>query len=53
MNYKENKDKDFQFYVIDGFILSSNINVKKITTKDLGFLYSNHNPVVMTLELEE
>ena len=34
-----------QFYIIDGFILSPNVELIDITTFDLGFKYSDHNPV--------
>ena len=44
---KSKDPKDFQYYVIDGFIVSSNITVKKIETRDLGFVSSDHNPIVM------
>ena len=42
----------FQYYVIDGFIVSANINVEYLETKDLGFVCSDHNPVVMRLSLK-
>jgi endonuclease/exonuclease/phosphatase family metal-dependent hydrolase len=45
-------DKDnFQYYLIDGFIVSSNIRVKAFENRDLGFVVSDHNPAVMQLEL--
>jgi endonuclease/exonuclease/phosphatase family metal-dependent hydrolase len=37
--------------VIDFFVASPNIEVKKIRTIDLGFGFSDHNPVLMTFEL--
>lgn len=37
---------DHQFYVIDGFIYSDNIKLKSLETKNLGFVYTDHNPVV-------
>ena len=37
----------FQFYLIDGFIVSRNIRVERLQTLDLGFVNSDHNPVVM------
>lgn len=47
-------DKDnFQYYMIDGFIVSSNVKVKKVKTKDLGFRYTDHEPVIMTVTLEK
>lgn len=44
---KSKDPKDFQYYVIDGFIVSSNITVKSVKTEDLGFVSSDHNPIVM------
>ena len=41
----------FQFYLIDGFIVSSNVTVNFAETRDLGFVYSDHNPVVMEITL--
>lgn len=50
----ENADKNsFQYYVIDGFIVSDNIEVKKIETKDRpDFQSTDHNPVMLTVELK-
>ena len=46
-------DKDsFQYYVIDGFIVSSNIEVKSVETQDLGFVNTDHNPVLMECVLK-
>jgi endonuclease/exonuclease/phosphatase family metal-dependent hydrolase len=46
-------DKDnFQYYMIDGFIVSSNLNVESVETMDLGFESTDHNPVVMTVTLQ-
>ena len=42
----------FQYYVIDGFIVSDNIRVKSVETRDYGFKATDHNPVVMTFALE-
>ncbi|GHU29990.1 endonuclease subunit UvrC [Spirochaetia bacterium] len=41
-----------QHYVIDGFILSPNIALHSVKTADLGFLYSDHNPVELEIMLE-
>ena len=41
----------FQFYVIDGFAVSANIQVDSVRTQDLGFVNSDHNPVVMEFTL--
>ncbi len=43
---------DFQYYVIDGFIVSSNVEVESVTTDDLGFVSSDHNPVIMYFKLK-
>lgn len=43
--------ESFQYYVIDGFIVSSNIDVRLCETRDLGFVYSDHNPVLMECSL--
>ncbi|WP_051545106.1 endonuclease/exonuclease/phosphatase family protein [Butyrivibrio sp. MC2021] len=45
--------KDFQYYLIDGFLVSSNISVNEIATRDIGFEYSDHNPIVMKFTLTE
>ena len=41
----------FQYYMIDGFIVSNNISVKEVHTLDLGFKNTDHNPVTMNIEL--
>ncbi|MBQ1547563.1 MAG: endonuclease [Lachnospiraceae bacterium] len=47
-------DKDnFQYYIIDGFIVSKNVNVLSVKTQDLSFVSSDHNPVLMEFELTE
>lgn len=43
---------DHQFYMIDGFIVSDNVKVNSIETKDLDFEYTDHNPVVMEFVLK-
>ena len=53
--YSTAKDKSaqkFQYYMIDGFIVSDNLTIKKIETLDLGFKNSDHNPVVITLKIK-
>jgi len=42
----------FQFYLIDGFIISSNIRSESVETLDEGFVFSDHNPVCMTFVLQ-
>lgn len=41
-----------QHYVIDGFILSPNVALTSVQTLDLGFENSDHNPVLLTVELK-
>ena len=38
--------------LIDGFIVSENITVESVETKNLDFVSSDHNPVVMKFALE-
>jgi endonuclease/exonuclease/phosphatase family metal-dependent hydrolase len=40
-----------QVYIIDGFIVSDNVEVKSIEVLDKGFEYSDHNPVRMEVRL--
>lgn len=48
----EGADKDnFQYYVIDGFIVSENVQIDSIQTIDAQFENSDHNPVVMDITL--
>ena len=42
---------DFQYYIIDGFIVSKNIEVEQMYTENLGFVCSDHNPVIMDFKL--
>lgn len=41
-----------QLFVIDGFLLSPNLRVEEVQTVDLGFAFSDHNPVRLTVTLE-
>ena len=43
--------KNFQYYLIDGFIVSANVKVETLKTLDYGFKWTDHNPVVMEVEL--
>lgn len=40
-----------QYYMIDGYMVSKNITIKKIETKNYHFKYSDHNPVKLTFLL--
>lgn len=42
-----------QYYVIDGFIVSPNVELKNVECIDLGFENSDHNPVVMNVVLKD
>lgn len=49
----EGADKEtFQYYLIDGFIVSSNIHVEEVSTLDLEFADTDHNPVKMSVTLQ-
>ena len=52
--YKDISDKnDFQYYIIDGFIVSNNLKVDSINTYSAGFMASDHNPVGLSVTIEE
>ncbi len=40
-----------QLYVIDGFLLSPNVQVDSVETLDLDFRYTDHNPVLLEATL--
>lgn len=42
----------FQYYMIDGFIVSPNVKVIRTRTSDLGFKVSDHNPVQLQFSLD-
>ena len=44
--------KEFQLYVIDGFIVSEGIEVEKVSTENLDFVSSDHNPLVMDFKIK-
>jgi endonuclease/exonuclease/phosphatase family metal-dependent hydrolase len=49
----ESKDPaDFQYYVIDGFLVSNNITVNSFSTQDLQFENSDHNPLLLNVTLQ-
>jgi endonuclease/exonuclease/phosphatase family metal-dependent hydrolase len=45
--------EDAQLYIIDGFILSPNVELRSVQTLDLNFQYSDHNPVEIVVMLNE
>jgi len=49
--YEGNRE-NFQFYIIDGFILSPNVEMISVQTQDLDFKNSDHNPVKLTFSLK-
>lgn len=53
-SYVDAVDKDpsvFQYYMIDGYICSNNIEIHSYQTLDYGFTSTDHNPVYMTFSL--
>lgn len=50
--YKGADHKNFQYYLIDGFIVSDNIEVDSIDTEKLDFKNSDHNPVVLNCKIK-
>ena len=44
--------EDFQFYLIDGFIVSDNVTPDAVETLDFNFVCSDHNPVRLTFTLQ-
>ena len=49
--YSGNYDNT-QLYVIDGFVISPNVELKEVNTIENGFSYSDHQPVEMTIQLK-
>ncbi|WP_428770008.1 endonuclease/exonuclease/phosphatase family protein [Treponema sp. HNW] len=47
----ENLRKNWQYYVIDGFIVSPNVEVKSVRTLNENFMYADHNPVEIEVSL--
>ncbi|MEA5040758.1 MAG: endonuclease/exonuclease/phosphatase family protein [Clostridiaceae bacterium] len=41
-----------QYYVIDGFLLSPNVELASVETLDCGFTYADHNPVRLEVILK-
>ena len=44
-------DPNTQYYVLDGFITSPNVQINSVETLDEGFTYSDHNPVKLNVTL--
>ena len=49
--YHPDDVKNTQYYVIDGFIISPNVQLEYVKTLDLGFANSDHNPVQIRVTL--
>lgn len=47
MPYRNADRSTFQYYIIDGFIVSDNLEIETVETQDIGFVYADHNPVVL------
>ena len=50
--YKDADKSTFQYYLIDGFIVSQNIEVSMLETQNLDFVFSDHNPVLLKATLK-
>lgn len=46
-------EEAFQYYIIDGFIVSEGLEILSVETVDLDFENSDHNPVVMQVRIPE
>lgn len=44
--------ENFQYYAIDGYIVSANVTVKSFETVSQSFTYTDHNPVFLQVELQ-
>ena len=44
--------KTFQFYLIDGFIVSANVQAETVETLDYGFTCSDHHPIKLRFSLQ-
>ena len=51
--YKGADLANFQYYLIDGFIVSNNIKVNTVNTYNANFAPCDHNPVMISLTIEE
>ena len=50
--YEGHDHESFQYYVIDGFIVSSNLQINSTKTIDLDFKNSDHNPIRLDVALK-
>lgn len=51
--YDPEDTENTQYYVIDGFIISPNVELLEVETIDLGFENSDHNPVQISVMLKQ
>lgn len=50
--YDPSDEEHTQYYVIDGYILSPNVELVSVETLDKGFEYSDHNPILLKAKLK-
>lgn len=51
-NHKAYQEEDHQVYLIDGFLISPNLEGLSVKTLDYGFSHSDHNPVELKIRLK-
>ncbi len=47
------EDENTQYYIIDGYLISHNIEVLDVYTLDDAFSHSDHNPVIVDIRLKD
>ena len=50
--YDPSDTENTQYYVIDGFIYSPNVQIRDVETINKDFEYSDHNPIRLVIELK-
>lgn len=50
--YDASRSDEMQVYVIDGFIVSDNLEINSVNTLDYGFEYTDHNPLLLEVTLK-
>ena len=51
-SYAAADKENFQYYMIDGYIVSDNLKVNHLETLDLDFVNTDHNPVLLKVTIE-
>ena len=51
-NHKAYQEEDHQVYLIDGYLISPNLEGLSVKTLDYGFSHSDHNPVELKIRLK-